>query len=82
VTVGYHPRLGALGVQIRDLSAVVREFPGEVVLLRLDKDYRGRALAYDDPAETARLRAELTRLHELFYRRAYCPRPPGAVKRH
>jgi hypothetical protein len=62
---------GTLGVQVRNLKAAVEDFEGEACLLKFQATWNGEPIDLDDPDEQDWLRHELTRIHELYYRRSY-----------
>ena len=62
---------GALGVQVRNMGAAVEDYEGEICLLRFSATFEGKKVDFDDPVEQEWLQREITRIHELYYRRAY-----------
>jgi hypothetical protein len=72
---------GTLGVQVRPLRDVLLDYDGEVCLLRLKANWKGHAVDFEDPTMHEFLQQEITRLHELYYRRSYTCNvsPPGGT---
>ena len=64
---------GALGVQIRPLREVLADYDGEVCMLRLTANWKGEAIDWDDPHVAEYLQQQITRVHELYYRRSCKP---------
>jgi hypothetical protein len=62
---------GALGVQVRNLREAIEDYDGEVCLLRFHATWEGEKVDFDDPIEQEWLQREITRIHELYYLRAY-----------
>lgn len=60
-----------LGVQIRPLRETLLEYDGEVCLLRLKANWKGAAVDFNDQAVHEFMQREITRVHELYYRRKY-----------
>jgi hypothetical protein len=64
---------GALGVQIRPLREVLADYDGEVCMLRLAANWKGEAIDWDDQHVVEYLQQQITRVHELYYRRSCTP---------
>eukprot|EP01052_Picozoa_sp_SAG31_P004992 SAG31_NODE_213_length_20124_cov_17.709613_11_plen_737_part_00 len=66
----------ALGVQIRNLQSLVDEYDGEVVIVKLHRAWRQKrgdlmAELLQDRVAREHFQQHVTRLHRLFYQRAY-----------
>lgn len=61
---------GALGVQIRPLREVLADYDGEICMLRLKANWKGDSIDFNDPHVSELLQKEITRVHELYYRRS------------
>jgi hypothetical protein len=64
---------GALGVQIRPLREVLSDYDGEICMLRLKANWKGDTFDWDDPHVVEYLQQQITRMHELYYRRSCAP---------
>lgn len=62
---------GVLGVQVRNLREAIEDYDGEVCLLRFHATWEGEKIDFEDPVEQEWLQREITRIHELYYLRAY-----------
>lgn len=49
----------------------MEEYDGEICMLRFRASFDGEVVDFDEPHEQEWLQRELTRTHELYYRRAY-----------